>query len=370
MRRRPLTFVLLVTPALRLASAQTPESQIQENTILLSGSVALSDNSPAAAVLVRRVCKSRVEAETWTDAEGRYSFKIDGRKQSGGASGDATQAVPVASDIGRPFGNASQYSNPVTSALRDCEITAILAGYRSDAVPVTVRSTMDDTRIPTIRLHPLSRADALTVSVTTEKAPKNARRAYEKAAAEIKAGRWDAAERDLTQAVKEYPVFAAAWFDLGIVREKRGASAGAVQAWQRAVDADNRYLLPYEKLATYADGAQQWEDAARYSAAWIRLDPDDFPGAYLVHAVSSARLNRPDEAERSARAGLSIDKNRHFPRLNYVLGLLLAGKRQYAESAEQFREYLKYAPDARDAGAVRAQLAVLEQAAGASRQQP
>jgi tetratricopeptide (TPR) repeat protein len=252
----------------------------------------------------------------------------------------------------------------VTSALRDREVLAVLEGYRSESVRLAVRSTMDDTRIPTIVLHPVSQADVLSVSVTTEMAPKNARKAYDKGLAAMKAQDWNAAGSELSKAVKDYPAFAAAWFALGVTREKRGDTAGAVQAWQEAVNADRKYLLPFEKLATYADGKEHWDEAAKYSSAWIKLDPVDFPGAYLVNAIANARLKRMDEAERAARTGLLIDKNRRMPRLSYVLGLILAEKHQDAEAVQHFRDYLKYAPNAKDADAVKAQVAMLDRTVG------
>jgi tetratricopeptide (TPR) repeat protein len=368
MDRRALAFVIVMAALFAgLAAAQTTESQVQENAVVLSGAVTMNDGSPPpASVLVRRTCQGHVESESWTDSHGSYSFKVD-RSRTAVGPGDASQAPRQTADLNRPFGSAIQYTNPVTSALRDCEMTAVLAGYRSDSLRLAVRSTMDDTRIPTIVLYPLSRADVLAVSVTTEMAPKNARKSYEKGLAAIKAQDWDAAGRELTKAVKDYPKFAVAWFELGTALEKRGDTAGALQAWQEAVKADRKYLLPYEKLAAYADRQEQWEEAAKYSGAWIQLDPDDFPAAYLVNAIANARLKRIDEAERAARAGLLIDPNRRMPRLSYVLGMILAEKRQFAESVAQFRDYLKYMPNAKDAPLVREQIAKLEQAAVAAR---
>jgi hypothetical protein len=280
MDHRAFAFVIVMA-ALRagVADAQTTEAQVQENAVVLSGTVLRNDSSPPpTSVLVRRTCKGSIESESWTDSQGHYSFKVGGSRTVTGP-GDASQTAGRPADLSRPLGSAIRYTNPVTTALRDCEMTAILAGYRSDSIRLAVRSTMDDTRIPTIVLYPLSRADVLAVSVTTEMAPNNARKAYEKGLAAMKAQDWDAAGRELTRAVKDYPKFAVAWFELGMALEKRGDTAGAVQAWQEAVKADSRYLLPYEKLAAYADRQEQWEEAAKYSSAWIQLDPQDFPAA-------------------------------------------------------------------------------------------
>ena len=377
MEHRAIAFVIVTaTLGAGVATAQLPgagvvepfqEALAQENAVVLSGSVMLNDSSPpSTSVLVQRTCKGHIESESWTDSQGHYSFKV-GRNQNAAGSGDASRAGGPPAELTRPIGMSTQVTNPVTSALRDCEMKAVLAGYRSDSIRLAVRSTMDDTRIPTIVLFPLSRADVLAVSATTEMAPKNARKAYEKGLAAIKAQDWDAAGRELARAVKEYPKFAVAWFELGGALEKRGDMAGAAQAWQEAVKADGKYLLPYEKLAAYADRKEQWDEAARYSSAWIQLDPEDFPAAYLLNAIANARLKRIVEAERAARAGLVVDRYRRMPRLSYVLGLILAEKQQYAESVEQFRDYLKYMPNAKDAEAVRDHISKLEQSAVAAK---
>jgi hypothetical protein len=368
MEHRAFAFVIVMAALGAVtAPAQGTAAAAQENAIVLSGTVMLNDSSPPpTSVLVQRFCRGHIESESWSDSQGHYSFKV-GRSKTTADSGDASRSGGPPADITRPIGNSTQFTNPVTSALRDCEMKAVLAGYRSDSIRLAVRSTMDDTRIPTIVLFPLSRADVLAVSVTTEMAPKNARKAYEKGLTAIKAQDWDAAGRELARAVKEYPKFAVAWFELGVALEKRGDTAGAVQAWQEAAKADGKYLLPYEKLAAYADRKEQWDEVARYSSAWIQLDPDDFPAAYLLNAIANARLKRIDEAERAARAGLLIDRNRRMPRLSYVLGLILAEKHQYAESVEQFRDYLKYMPNAKDAEAVREHISKLDQAAVAAK---
>jgi tetratricopeptide (TPR) repeat protein len=367
MEHRASAFVIMTVTLGAGVVAQRTEALGQENAVVLSGAVMLNDSSPPpTSVLVQRTCKGHIESESWTDSQGHYSFKV-GRSPTATGSGDASRADGPPAELTRPIGMSSQITNPVTSALRDCEMRAVLAGYRSDSIRLAVRSTMDDTRIPTIVLFPLSRADVAAVSVTTEMAPKNARKAYEKGLAAIKAQDWDAAARELARAVKEYPKFAIAWFELGVALEKRDDTAGAAQAWQEAVKADGKYLLPYEKLAAYSDRKEQWDEAARYSSAWIQLDPDDFPAAYLLNAIANARLKRMDEAERAARAGLLIDRNRRMPRLCYVLGLILAEKHQYAESVEQFRDYLKYMPNARDAEAVREHISKLDQAAVAAK---
>jgi tetratricopeptide (TPR) repeat protein len=338
-----------------------------EHAIFFSGNVMLYDGSaPADPVRIDRVCDGRSIFAAWTDEKGNFNFKVSfGGHDAVGE--DAGLAGNQGSDVARPLNaSATEYSNPVTSSLRGCELRAFLVGYRSEPVSIEIKSMMDNGRVGTIVLHPLSRASALTVSATSLAAPSNAKKAYERGLAAMRARKWDAAASEFNKALKIYPRYAVAWFQLGLARQNQNDVTDAIEAWKQALSSDPKYLKPYENLTVWADQRGDWADAEKYSSLWLQLDSEDFPGAYLLNAVANARLSKPDQAERSARAGLRLDKDQRIPRLHYVLGLILLDKNEYAESAACFRKYLELAPNASDAAIVRQQLPRLEEMAAAS----
>jgi len=353
--------VLLV--AALSASAQTPpDMHTTERAVFFSGEVALEDGSkPPEAVLIQRVCKGIARDETWTDSKGRFNFQVSagGTDASGG---DSAQATPD-KDLSRPIGNSTFYSNPVTASLRDCEVQAVLAGFWSERVSIELKNTLDSTRIGRLVLHPTTRGEALTVSATTLAAPPNAKKAYEKGKLAMHDQKLELAAGEFTKAVAAYPKFAAAWFELGVLRQSKNDLAGAAQAWKQALASDAKYVRPYEGLTALAERQQNWADAEKYSHDWLQLDPEDFPAAYLYHAVASARLDKVEQAEHSAREGIRIDKDHKLARLSYVLGLILMQRHEYTESAKCFRTYLELAPNAKDAPMVREELSKLEAAA-------
>jgi tetratricopeptide (TPR) repeat protein len=250
---------------------------------------------------------------------------------------------------------------PVIAVLRDCDLQASLAGYRSELVNIAVKSRTDGGGLGVITLHPLSRASSLTVSATTLKAPANARKAYNKGFDALAKEKWQAAADEFTIAA-DYPQFAIAWYQLGLLRRKSNDAAGASDAWKHALASDPRYIRPYESLAMLADHKQDWVVSEDYSRAWIQLDPEDFPAAYLYNAIANARLDRTDDAVHAAREGLRIDKDHRVPRLNVVMALILLEKNEDVEAAKYFREYLELVPNANDAAGVRQQLNLLEAA--------
>src|SRR5258708_9638745 len=174
-----MMLATVVEACAQMPGAPGPNAS-SEHTIFFSGKVMLDDGTaPADAVLIQRVCDGRTHNEAWTDAEGRFGFKV-AVGDSDTTMADAAQPAAQDSDLNKPFGRSTQYSNPITTGLRNCELQAVLSGYGSERVSLARKSTLDNTRIGTIILHPLSRVTAFTVSATTLEAPSNPRKAYEK----------------------------------------------------------------------------------------------------------------------------------------------------------------------------------------------
>jgi tetratricopeptide (TPR) repeat protein len=349
-------------------AAQGASINSSERVVFFTGNVMLDDGSPPSdAVRIERVCDGHAIFEAWTDEKGHFGFKVTPNGKDGSAEDASAPGEGGPSELNKALSaRSTQYSMPITQALRGCQLRAVLAGYRSDAVSMAIKSTMDDARVGTIVLHPLSRASSLTVSATTLQAPANARKAYQRGLEAARLEKWDAAAAEFGKAVKFFPKFAIAWYQLGLARQNRNDAAGALAAWKEAQQSDPHYIKPYENLTVAADRRGDFAESEKYSHLWLQLDPDDFPGAYLLNAVANARLNKSEEAERSAREGLRLDKDGKIPRMSYVLGLILMDKKEYAESAKCFRKYLELAPNANDAEIVRQQLPKLEEMAAAT----
>ena len=53
----------------------------------------------------------------------------------------------------------------------------------------------------------------------------------------------------------------------------------------------------------------------------------------MFSAFAKAKLAKVEEAQQAARLGVRIDKDHGVSKLNYVLGILLMQKREYAHGA-------------------------------------
>jgi tetratricopeptide (TPR) repeat protein len=110
---------------------------------------------------------------------------------------------------------------------------------------------------------------------------------------------------------------------------------------------------------------RNWQGAADLSERVLRFNSTDYPTAYYLNAMANLHLGNLDQAEKSAREAIRLDSARHNPRTNYVLGLILAEKHDYKQSAALLNAYLDALPNAPDAEIVRKQLREIEKSARA-----
>jgi tetratricopeptide (TPR) repeat protein len=331
---------------------QQPQPEMPR-TIYLSGSVRLGDGSiPPTNVVIERVCGNIVRPEAYTDSRGNFSFIVGG--QNAAVFADAS----VESSISR--GGQQQGVSP--QSLTGCEIRASLPGFISDSKILGFRGALDDPEIGVIHLHPLANVNGYTFSITTALAPKDARKAYEKGLDETKKKKWADAEKDFSKSVELYPKYAVAWYELGRVYQQEKKLDEAAHAHLEAVKIDAKYVSPYAELASMAANAQKWDDVEQYTSQMLKLNPFVAPEIYFYNAVSNYNLHNMDAAERRARDGIKNDAQHRVPRLNHLLGTILIQKQEYKEAAENMRTFLKYSPNAKDADAVKQQLAEVEKA--------
>jgi protein O-mannosyl-transferase len=131
-----------------------------------------------------------------------------------------------------------------------------------------------------------------------------------------------------------------------------------VLAHQRRNEEASVALLPANAITSLQQG--RWQEAAGLSDRVLRVNSVDYPVAYFLNAMANLRLNHLDQAEKSAREAIRLDSGHRNPRAGYVLGLILAEKQDFKQSAELLNSYLNAMPNAPDAEVVRKQLREVE----------
>jgi tetratricopeptide (TPR) repeat protein len=332
--------------------------------IFLSGSVRLADGTPPPdTVLIERVCNGVVRPEAYTDSKGNFSFQVGG--QQGIVFADASVgADPGFGALGSSGGTAQPRGDVNPRDLTGCEIRGNLGGFQSDSIVLTFRGALDDPEIGIIRLRRLANVEGFTFSATSAAAPKNARSAYEKGLANLKKQKWADAEKELLKAVETYPKYAVAWYELGRVYQQQKKFDDAVRAETEATTIDPKFISPHGQLAVLFAVQQKWSDVVSHTSAWLKLNPNGSSDIYFYSAIANYNLQQMDLAEDHAKRAATLDPQHRIPRIDHLLGVILAQKAEYKSAAEHLRSYLKLSPSAPDAAAVNQMLAEIDKAIG------
>lgn len=330
--------------------------------LYLSGKVVMEDGTaPPEPVVIQLLCKVAPRPVAYTDSKGFFSANLSDRIGN-----------TLIADASDPYGGASRIDSPTNTngggagiTARDllgCTLEASLAGFRSNSIDLGMHQSLDNPNVGTLFLRRLANVEGLTISATSGLAPKEARKALEKARNDELKSKWADAHKELEKAVTIYPKYAAAWLELGNVQQKEGDLDAARESYEKALAADAKFVSPILQLALMAARAQKWQDVADDTDRLLRLNPVDFPQAWTFNALANYNLNKLEQAEKSAREGLSRDAAHHFPANSHVLGLVLAQKRDYPGSVQYLRDYLHYSPDAPDSAEVKKKLDEIEKA--------
>jgi cytochrome c-type biogenesis protein CcmH/NrfG len=83
--------------------------------------------------------------------------------------------------------------------------------------------------------------------------------------------------------------------------------------------------------------------------------------------VANYNLKQYDAAEKSAREAVKLDPRHVNPRSDYLLGLVLAEKRDYKGAAAELTAFMKLAPNAPDLAQAKDQLGQIEKLMSATK---
>jgi hypothetical protein len=356
-------------PPVTQQPAENPRPQrMNPQMLFISGMVVQEDGNPLpSGVVIERVCGGHTKKEAYvSSSSGSFAFQIGGGNNTSNVLPDASDENMSGFDtFGSGSGRMSSSSasmDPMSSGnLMGCELRAQLPGYRSSTVTLTGFSLIGPVDVGTIIVQPISKVPGTTVSVNDMQAPKDAKKAKERAAKAMQRKKPEEAEKELRAAIEIYPDYASAWYQLGLVYQSSNRNKDARDAYQKAISIDSKYVGPYIQLARLAGTEQKWQEVAEITDQALALDPLDFPEGYFFNAMAYYVMNKFDVAERSARKAQRLDSLHRIPRINIILADILQKKQDLAGSIEQLQAYLNFTPTPADSDSVRSRIQKLEQ---------
>jgi hypothetical protein len=320
-------------------------------------------------VLVERVCNARIRQQVHATSRGDFSMELGSMRDS---------YLDASADSSPQYGQASKVPGTGISRfeLRNCELRATVSGFQSSLISLVdltpVSSSVD---VGAIVVHRTTKIKGLTLSAAPYKAPKDARRAYEKGLEAERKGRLADARQYFEKAVEIYPKNANAWFQLGTVLQNLAQKESARTAYTHATTIDSKFLPPHLSLASMAYEAEDWTQVlnltnhvldldplkyAKVTGYILDLDPLDYAEAYFYNSAANYKLNKIEDAEKSGLKAERLDVRPRFPQLHLLLAEIFARKNNYATAILETKIYLDLAPHGKDADQVRERLAKLE----------
>ncbi len=281
---------------------------------------------------------------------------------------DASVSSSAYSQLGRgigasPFGSVGLAGGGGLASTRsidlsNCELQARLPGYQSDVLALGRRRALDNPDVGLIILHSMKAPEGGTVSLKTLAAPKNARKAYEKAGKELQKEKpnFSKASKELAKAVEIYPEFASAWHMLGSVRLAQNDRPAATEAFEQAKAADSEYVNPYLSLALMNLEEARWKEAADLCSQALELN-SQLTKTHYLNALANSSLGRINVAEESALLVLDSNQAQTYPLIYYVLGFAESQRGNFPSAAARYRSLLEIQPDGSLAGKLRDQMA-------------
>jgi Tfp pilus assembly protein PilF len=294
---------------------------------------------PWEPLLVTVTCAGEVVYTTQTDAKGNF--------------GIVSVTLPGA------LGKQGDSQRQMETHFEGCLVQGAIPGFRSTTITLTQHNLRDDPNIGTLMLSRIGRDSATTLSRTTETAPANAIKLFEKARAEMLQHNTEGAERDLKKAVQTDSTFADAWLQLGKLQEASDPQA-ARDSFSKALAADAEFVLPYEQLAVLASQSGNWQEVLDNTNHMAQLYPQGTPESWYLNAMANYQLGKRDVAEASAVKSLALDPRHSVLNTEQLLAVILAGKGDFAGALEHLRSSLKYVPPGPNSDLLKQQIAQLE----------
>lgn len=188
--------------------------------------------------------------------------------------------------------------------------------------------------------------------------PENARKELDKGMEYFEKNQYKDADKHFQKAVELYPKYARAWNNIGVIKAKTGDRAGAVAAWQKAIDADDKFGSAYFNLARVSIANKQPAEAQKLVEKGLVGNPNDVEGLFLL-ASSQAMQGNWDDALATARK-VHAREHKNFVDIHMIAAQGYAAKGQPKEAIAEYEFFLKEDPDSPKTAMVRQKMAQMQ----------
>ena len=196
------------------------------------------------------------------------------------------------------------------------------------------------------------------ISASELQVPAKAREQLDKAEKQFETGAADDALESLRKAIEIYPQYARAYNNLGVVLISKGDSSGAVEAFQKSLKADDKFVPGMINLARLELRGRELDRAQTYSEQALTIEPLNLEALSLLANVQFYQAKYAD-------AAATVNRIHAVPHQGFAEAHLIAAEAyqktgQNQEALAQCRLFLKENPKSPRAEQVRSAMKVLE----------
>jgi tetratricopeptide (TPR) repeat protein len=181
-----------------------------------------------------------------------------------------------------------------------------------------------------------------TVSVQEMKIPDKARNEYRKGLECMSKNDEAGSLRHFMKATQVYPAYYEAYYHLGVVETRQNRLEEAKQAFQTAIEVSGGKYAWAEFGFGYALFLEGKTEEAEAIIRQGLVEDENSPDGYTILGMTLLRLNRLDEAEKSARQALL--RRPGFAQAYLVIADVYARRRDYRVQVQNLDAYLQLEP--------------------------
>ena len=201
-------------------------------------------------------------------------------------------------------------------------------------------------------------APAGTVSAPELSIPEKARKQMDKGMAAFDKGDMAAATEWLQKAVTTYPKYAWAWNNIGVIRARANDRAGAIEAWQKALEGDEKFAPAAFNLARACLADRQAAQAEGYARRGLASEASSVEGMFLLETALAMQAQWESTVEMAHKIHLA--EHKRFPDTHRVAAEALIQLARYKEAVSEYEMFLDENPESPNAGKVRDMIAQLQ----------
>ena len=198
-----------------------------------------------------------------------------------------------------------------------------------------------------------------TVSATELKIPEKAQKEFDKGVDAFAAGDNKKAEEGFNKAIEEYPNYANAYSNLGVLYIKLGQQAKAKEAFNKAVAVDSKFVPGYVNLARLSFAAHSYPETENTLNKALAISPDNLDALAML-ATTEYMNKENDKALANVRHIHSLPGHEPFSGVHLLAAQILMEENERDQAIDQYIAFLQESPNDLRVPAVRKTLAQMK----------